>query len=430
MNAEQALTALNETLESRVAEEIGKRARTEEVLRQAQKMETVGQLSGGIAHDFNNLLQIIHGNLSLLQRSETPGDERWRRAVNNALTGSQRAAALTQRLLAFSRRQPLDPKPVDVNRLITDMTELLHRTLGETITIETHLVSAIPSALVDGNQLENAILNLAINARDAMPRGGRLEIATDIAELDRDYSELHPEAAPGRYIRVAVRDTGEGMSRGSAQTRARAVLLDQGSRPGHRAWTFDGLRLRPAIAAATLCSIRKRAREPPSRFSSPAREKRSVESRRKPRTESSHAATANAFSSAKTTKAYACSPARRSRISAMKSSKRVDATEALALMMQHRPIGMLFTDVVLPGGRTGADLGTGGARASARPESAVHDWLCAQCFGQRKHWRSCNPAAAQAIRRGRARTGNTRNSRLVVGAPGPTRTDTPVGTRF
>ncbi|HSQ98612.1 MAG TPA: PAS domain-containing protein [Sphingomicrobium sp.] len=212
VRAEQALTALNETLESRVAEEIAHRSRTEEALRHAQKMETVGQLSGGIAHDFNNLLQIIHGNLTLLQRALPAEEDKWQRSVRNALTGTERAAALTQRLLAFSRRQPLDPKPLDVNRMIAEMIELLHRTLGETIAIETRFSDALPSALVDGNQLENAILNLAINARDAMPRGGRLEISTTLAELDAAAAKLQPDASPGRYICITVRDTGEGMS--------------------------------------------------------------------------------------------------------------------------------------------------------------------------------------------------------------------------
>ena len=355
MNAEQALTALNETLESRVAEEIGKRARTEEVLRQAQKMETVGQLSGGIAHDFNNLLQIIHGNLSLLQRSETPGDERWRRAVNNALTGSQRAAALTQRLLAFSRRQPLDPKPVDVNRLITHMTELLHRTLGETITIETHLVSAIPSALVDGNQLENAILNLAINARDAMPRGGRLEIATDIAELDRDYSELHPEAAPGRYIRVAVRDTGEGMSEEVLKRALEPFFSTKEVGQG----TGLGLSMVYGFVRQSGGHLVLHSQEGEGTTieiflpcSGKSAQSRATE------------ATDGKLPRGDGERILLCEDDEGVRLFSSETLKDLgyeviearDATEALALMMQHRPIGMLFTDVVLPGGRTGADL--------------------------------------------------------------------------
>ena len=212
MKAEQALTVLNETLESRVGEEIERRSHAEEALRQAQKMETIGQLSGGIAHDFNNLLQIIQGNLTMLRHSLPPEQEKWQRSVANALTGTERAAALTQRLLAFSRRQPLRSKAVDLNLMITDMRELLHRTIGETIEIETALEDGLLAAQVDENQLENAILNLAINARDAMPDGGRLRIETSSAQVDEKYAASHPDAAPGSYVRVAVIDTGSGMS--------------------------------------------------------------------------------------------------------------------------------------------------------------------------------------------------------------------------
>jgi PAS domain S-box-containing protein len=222
VKAEQALTALNETLESRVAEEIKRRSQAEEVLRQAQKMETVGQLSGGIAHDFNNLLQIIHGNLSLIDKGmeSTVANAKLRRSVANALAGTERAAALTKRLLAFSRRQPLEAKPIDVNRLITEMLEMLQRTLGETIVIRTDLSPDTPKALVDGNQLENAILNLAINARDAMPVGGRLNICTSVAEVDSPHSDEEETAPLRRLVRIEVRDTGHGMTE---EVRSRAV---------------------------------------------------------------------------------------------------------------------------------------------------------------------------------------------------------------
>jgi CheY-like chemotaxis protein len=156
------------------------------------------------------LLQIIQGNLSLLQRSLPADDVKSRRAVANALGGTERAAALTQRLLAFSRRQPLEPRPIDINKMIGDMTELLHRTLGETIVIETSLDRAIPYAHVDANQLENALLNLAINARDAMPHGGRLEIATRVSDFDAESPDS--DAAPGRYVGIIVRDNGAGMN--------------------------------------------------------------------------------------------------------------------------------------------------------------------------------------------------------------------------
>jgi PAS domain S-box-containing protein len=220
VKAEQALTVLNETLETRVEQEIERRSSAEEALRQAQKMETIGQLSGGIAHDFNNLLQIIQGNLTMLRHSLPPEQQKWHRSVSNALTGTERAAALTQRLLAFSRRQPLRAKAVNLNVMIKEMGELLHRTIGEMIEIETGLEDGLRAAQVDENQLENAILNLAINARDAMPDGGRLRIETSSAEIDEDYAAAHPDAAPGSYVRVAVIDSGTGMS---PEVLARAV---------------------------------------------------------------------------------------------------------------------------------------------------------------------------------------------------------------
>jgi len=220
MRAEQALTALNETLESRVLDEIERRSRAEEALRQAQKMETVGQLSGGIAHDFNNLLQVIHGNLTLLRHALPADEAKWQRAVGNAILGAERAAALTRRLLAFSRRQPLDPRPVDVNHLIHEMSDLLQRTLGETVRVDLVLAPELPPAEVDPNQLENAILNLAINARDAMPEGGVLSIEASAAEIDRQFIDLHPDAAPGKYLRLSVADTGTGMD---PETLSRAI---------------------------------------------------------------------------------------------------------------------------------------------------------------------------------------------------------------
>lgn len=212
MKAERALTALNETLESRVHDEIDRRSMAEDALRQAQKMETVGQLSGGIAHDFNNLLQVIHGNLTLLQQSLPAEEPKWNRAVRHAITGAERAAALTRRLLAFSRRQPLAPCAVDLNRLVADMSELLRRTLGETVRVDMDLSADAAVAEVDPNQLENSILNLAINARDAMPEGGLVTIATGSMEIGEEFLRLHPDAVEGNYVRLTVSDTGEGMN--------------------------------------------------------------------------------------------------------------------------------------------------------------------------------------------------------------------------
>ena len=183
----------------------------QERLRQSQKMETVGQLTGGVAHDFNNLLQIIAGNLDILQRTLPADSARERRAADSAMKGARRAATLTERLLAFSRRQPLSPKPLDPNRLIAGMSELLHRSLGETIDIETVSSPSLWRVEADPNALENAILNLALNARDAMPEGGKLTIETANTHLDRDYVLQHPGLASGHYVAISGADTGHGM---------------------------------------------------------------------------------------------------------------------------------------------------------------------------------------------------------------------------
>jgi signal transduction histidine kinase len=229
----QSARALEEearTLEARVAErtaelaaanrelvaQIEERERIAEALRQAQKMEIIGQLTGGVAHDFNNLLTIILGNLETLQRQlEQPefNAARLRRSADNAARGAERAAALTQRLLAFSRRQPLEPKAIDVNKLVGAMSDLLRRTLGERIAVETVLAGGLWPTHADPNQLESAILNLALNARDAMPGGGRLTIETANAHLDETYTARQTEVAPGQYVVVAVTDSGVGMSR-------------------------------------------------------------------------------------------------------------------------------------------------------------------------------------------------------------------------
>jgi CheY-like chemotaxis protein len=179
-------------------------------------MEAVGQLTGGIAHDFNNLLTVITGNIDMAARvieaSEHP-DQRARRALGSALKGAERAAALTQRLLAFSRRQPLSPKALDADRLVAGMSDLLNRALGETVKLEIVSSPGLWRVEVDPNQLESAILNLAVNAKDAMPRGGTVTIETANARLDEAYAAEHAEVAPGQYVVIAVSDTGIGMSK-------------------------------------------------------------------------------------------------------------------------------------------------------------------------------------------------------------------------
>jgi signal transduction histidine kinase len=212
------LQNLNATLEQRVEEEVKERARAENALRQAQKMEAIGQLTGGIAHDFNNLLTIVIGGLDSIDRHladlpESQSIARIRRFRAMALDGARRAATLTSRLLAFSRRQPLDPKAIDVNRLIVGLADLLQRTLGETVALETVSGGELWQAIADPSQLENAILNLALNARDAMPNGGKLTIETSNAYLDEEYASKLPEfLEPGQYVQIAVCDTGVGMT--------------------------------------------------------------------------------------------------------------------------------------------------------------------------------------------------------------------------
>jgi len=210
--SELRLRQLNETLEARVAAEVAERSRAESNLRQAQKMEAVGQLTGGIAHDFNNLLTGIIGSLDLMQRRHLRGDLRdVERYIGAAVTSAQRAAALTQRLLAFSRQQTLDLKPVEVNRLVASLEDFLRRTTGENVTIVTELKAGLPPACMDVNQLESALINLVINARDAMPHGGQITISTG-----RHYQSNIPDPkkrglTEGDYILLCVTDTGTGM---------------------------------------------------------------------------------------------------------------------------------------------------------------------------------------------------------------------------
>jgi len=215
--ARAALQALNAGLEERVAQEVAERGKAEEALRQAQKMEAVGQLTGGVAHDFNNLLTVIIGGLDTIKRSRPEDAVRIRRAADMALQGAERAANLTRRLLAFSRRQPLDPKPLELNLLVREMTELLHRTLGEQVELEGVLAPRLWPIEADQNQLENAILNLAVNARDAMPDGGKLTIETANTALDESYVATDSEVIPGQYVVIAISDTGAGMSRATLE---------------------------------------------------------------------------------------------------------------------------------------------------------------------------------------------------------------------
>jgi PAS domain S-box-containing protein len=208
--AETALRELNETLEARVVEEIAERRAAEIALQRAQKLEAIGKLTGGIAHDFNNLLQIISGNLQLLA-SDVPDNPRAERRLANAMGGVSRGAKLASQLLAFGRRQPLEPKVVNIARLVGGMEDLLRRSIGEAIEMETVISGGLWNAFVDPSQIENAVLNLAINARDAMDGAGKLTIEVRNAHLDHEYAEQNSDVKPGQFVMVAVSDTGGGI---------------------------------------------------------------------------------------------------------------------------------------------------------------------------------------------------------------------------
>ncbi len=336
----------------------------EQELRQAQKMEAVGQLTGGIAHDFNNLLTVILGNLEMLEMRLT--DERQRELVREACETAEHGAQLTERLLAYGRRQPLQPKLTDVGQLLGEMTPLLRRTLGETIRIRGRSDNDLWQVLVDPSQLQNAILNLAINARDAMPSGGRLAITAENAELDADYARMHPEVRVGRYVLIAITDTGTGMSK-EVQERAfepffttKEVGAGSGlglsmvygfvkqsgghvtiySEPGH------GTTIRMYLPRAALAEETSESRAPET----------SMETFR---------------GRGETVLLVEDEPrVRRMTVGRLQELgyQVLDAANgpaALALLDQYPQIDLLFTDMVMPGGMTGADLAE--AVREARP---------------------------------------------------------------
>jgi signal transduction histidine kinase/ActR/RegA family two-component response regulator len=200
-----------EGLNAQLTEAAESRAVAESKVRQMQKMEAIGQLTGGIAHDFNNMLAIVIGSLDVAKRRLASDPARTETCIDNAMDGAQRAAQLTGRLLAFSRQQPLAPRVLDANKLVGGMSEMLRRTVGEHLRVETVLAGGLWNTFADPGQLESAILNLCVNARDAMPDGGRLTLETNNAYLDDAYAADHADVAAGQYVMVSVSDTGAGM---------------------------------------------------------------------------------------------------------------------------------------------------------------------------------------------------------------------------
>jgi signal transduction histidine kinase len=271
--AAEQVRSHNDLLEAKVAErtrelaqanaeltaQMAAREKAESQLRQMQKMEAVGQLTGGIAHDFNNMLSIVISSLNLLQRRLDRGQTDIQRFVASAMEGANRAASLTNRLLAFSRQQPLAPEVLDANQLVAGMSELLQRTLGEAIKIETVLAAGLWKTYADAAQTENAILNLALNARDAMPEGGHLTIETANALLDEKYAATNDGTSPGQHVNISVSDTGVGMSAEVASC-AFDPFHDQEDWIGHRPRIVPSLWVREAVERSHQDLFRARSR--------------------------------------------------------------------------------------------------------------------------------------------------------------------------
>ncbi len=275
--AEQALQRLNETLEQRVAGEIGERMKVEEAFRQAQKMEAIGQLTGGIAHDFNNLLMAVLGNLNLL-RKRLGGDAEGLRLIDGTLEAAERGALLTRRLLAFARQQDLKLRAVDVAALVAGTLDILRRAVGPLVTVKTEFATNLWPARVDPNQLALALLNLAVNARDAMPEGGRLRVSARNATLT---AAAWGGLAAGDYVCLAVADTGSGMAKATLE-RARDPFFttkELGKGTGLGLSMVDGmaaqlggaLRLASRLGAGTTAELwLPRAEGAPATIATPA----------------------------------------------------------------------------------------------------------------------------------------------------------------
>ncbi|WP_064710018.1 ATP-binding protein [Rhizobium bangladeshense] len=353
--AEEALRELNAHLEDLVSQKTDELSRNAEALRQAQKMEAIGQLTGGVAHDFNNLLQIIVGNLDTLLRNLPADAGRLRRAASQAMNGAERAAALTQRLLAFARRQPLDPKPVDANSLIRGMSDLLHRTLGEIYQVEIVLAGGLWKTEADPNALESALLNLAINARDAMLEGGKLTIETFNAHLDEAYSTNHAEVLPGQYIAISVSDTGSGMD---ADTAARAfepffTTKDQGKGTGLGLSQVYGfakqsnghVKIYSELGEGTTVKIYL------PRLLSGHVEEETVD--RLPPPEAGAGEIILVVEDDPDVLAYSVESLKELGYRVVEAK---DGPTALQVLTANQPVDLIFTDVVLPGGMSGADV--------------------------------------------------------------------------
>ncbi|MEJ0095102.1 MAG: PAS domain S-box protein [Methylocella sp.] len=332
------------------------RHKMEEELRQAQKMEAVGQLSGGIAHDFNNLLTVVSGNLEMMERRLE--DKELRILLREAQDAADDGAKLTEQLLAFGRRQPLNPKLVDIGQLLANFSDLLRRSLGEAIELRSMVTGASHKAVIDSSQLQNALLNLALNARDAMPRGGRLTVEISRTYLDLDYVKMYPQVRTGNYVLITVTDTGAGMS---ADVKERAfepffTTKPQGSGTGLGLSMVYGfvkqsgghIQLYSEIGQGTSV-----------RLFLPAVRSEPIDAKTKTSETDEPAILPRGFESILVAEDDA--RVRRVAVARLKDAgyqviEAASAAEALTLIIAHPEVRLLFTDIVMPGGMMGDEL--------------------------------------------------------------------------
>ncbi len=344
------------------------RQRMEEELRQSQKMEAIGQLTGGVAHDFNNLLTVIAGNLEMIEGSLSDADQR--EMLREAQDALQEGAKLTAQLLAFGRRQPLNPEPTDIGPLVSNFAELMRRTLGESIELSIVTTGSAHLAVVDATQLQNALLNLVINARDATPHGGRLTIEISHARLDTDYAQMYPEVRTGRYVLIAVSDTGEGMSE---EVRRRAFEPFFTTKPtgagtglglsmvyGFVKQSGGNVQLYSELGRGTVVRVFLPLAEAVENAPAPAASRADVDAMP---------------GGSETILVVEDDPRlrrvvnRRLRSLGYQVIEAENGTSALKLLAAHPEIAMIFTDFVMPGGMNGNELAD--AAFAARPDIKV-----------------------------------------------------------
>jgi PAS domain S-box-containing protein len=364
-------------------------------LQRAQKMEAVGQLTGGLAHDFNNLLTIIQGNLQLLE-GKLAGDEKGTKRINEAMQAARNGSDLTRQLLAFARKQELEPRDTSINELVKGMEGLVARTIGENIELKFSAMSGDPRSLIDPSQLESAVLNLAINARDAMPMGGKLTIETQAAYLDRFYAAKNPDVVPGQYVLIAVSDTGTGMAPEVMEKVFQPFFTTKANGKGtglglSMVWGFikqsgGHIQVYSEVGHGTSIKMYLPRRMRPGEVELDGA--KHIEAVPAPVAAPSAAPVAASVVAAPEPVAPAPATARRPKILVVEDQEAVravacgfledfgyeiieagDGFEALSRLQEHTDVDLMFSDVVMPGGMNGFDLAE--AARSMKPELRV-----------------------------------------------------------